>query len=127
MKKNFLPIFIGVLLAIVGIGIMGNGLFNWDFKLFIDGWWALALMVMFVIFIIKDGPKLFNVLGAVVFGLIFVGYRIKLFSGINIWTVVVGIVILYFGARVIYDAVKSKNGKDDRIYGEAKEKDTKDL
>ncbi|MCQ2771624.1 MAG: hypothetical protein MJ236_07535, partial [Clostridia bacterium] len=105
MRKNIWSIAIGLVLAVIGVGILGNALFNWNFKIFIEGWWALALMIVSLGFVVKEGPKLYNVASLIIFGFLFLRYHVPALEKIDLWTLVVGVIILCVAAQIIINAI----------------------
>lgn len=108
MRKKLIAILIGLIIIAIGVVVIGNGAFGWGINLFIDGWWAALLMVVFLIFIINDGPNFFNVIGLVLFGVLFARYYIPLLKDINIWLIIGGALILCVGVHLIYRAISPK-------------------
>lgn len=104
MKKKLIAVLIGLLVIAIGVVVIGNGAFGWGINIFIDGWWAALLMVVFLIFIINDGPNFFNVIGLVLFGVLFARYYIPLLKDVNIWLIIGGALILCVGVSLIYRA-----------------------
>lgn len=108
MKRKILAIIIGIIIVLSGIGIVGNGLFDWNFTFFFDGWWALALMIVFLLFVISDGPNMGNILGLVIFGFMFARYYLPFLKNVNIWPVIAGIFVVYAGVCVVIKAIKGE-------------------
>ena len=108
MKKKIIAVLIGLIIIAIGVIVIGNGAFGWGIDIFIDGWWAALLMVVFLIFIINDGPNFFNVIGLVLFGVLFARYYIPLLKDVNVWLIIGGVLILCVGVRLIYRAFAPK-------------------
>ena len=106
MRKNITSVILGIVVAAVGVGIIGNAVGLWDFNVFFKGWWALLLMIVFLIAVINDGPHFFNVIGLVLFGLLFAQNYIPFLNGVNIWILICGLAVIILGLRLIIRAVK---------------------
>lgn len=111
MKKKISAVLFGLIIIAIGVILIGNAAFGWGISLSFKGWWAMLLMLMFLFMIINDRPRMFNVLGLVIFGLLFARYYIPVLGKINIWLVVCGAAILYVGVLIIYHAVFKNHSK----------------
>ena len=61
-RTAFSRVFIGLLVIAVGVGYLGNAIWNWNFRLFFDGWWTLFLIVPAIYSMIKWRINLFSIL-----------------------------------------------------------------
>ena len=55
-------IFIGLIIIAIGVGYLGNALWNWNFEIFFKGWWTLFLILPSLYTIIKWRLNLFSIL-----------------------------------------------------------------
>ncbi|MCQ2435919.1 MAG: hypothetical protein MJ101_03340 [Clostridia bacterium] len=113
-RKRIVRIVIGVLIILIGLVVLGNAIGLWDVDLFPKGWWALALAVMFLVMLINDGPNLANILGIVIFGLLFAKNYLPVLDGIDWWILVVACAAFAFGGKLIRDAVKKQEPPKDK-------------
>ncbi len=63
MGKRISRTVLGLCIAAVGIGYLGNQFSWWHFDLFFEGWWTLFIIVPCLVAIIESGPHLGNLLG----------------------------------------------------------------
>lgn len=105
MRKKIIAIIIGVIVLLLGIGIIGNAVGAWNFKVFIDGWWALLLMIMFLFAIIAH-PNAFNVCGMLIFGFVFLRYHIEVLKSVNVWLIILGGTVLFIGLSIIIRSIR---------------------
>lgn len=130
MKKKIIAVLLGLIIVALGVVLVGNGAFGWNVNIFIEGWWAVLFMLLFLIGIINDGPNVFNVVGLVLFGVLFARYHVPVLKNVNVWLIIGGAIILCVGVRVIYRAFAPKkyvnvgaSSASDTIEGEAVDKD----
>ena len=106
MKKTVLKIVIGVLILAVGIMLFGSiiGIWTIDFS----GWWALAIMIAAILFMISDKPNVVNVFMLLFGGAAFLRERgILIPADASLWLIALGILIVAFGIKLIISAVTS--------------------
>ena len=108
MKNKIIAVLIGIIVVLLGVGIVGNAVGVWNFKVFIDGWWALLLMVLFL-FATISRPNSFNVCAMIVFGFVFLGYHIEALKSVNVWLVILGAAVLFIGANIIIKAFRPES------------------
>ncbi|GEM_PF-6109593 len=108
MKKKINAVILGALIIVIGLGLLGNGLFDWQLKLFFPGWWALALAVLCIVMIVNYGPEPWNVLGTCIFAFLFARYYIPALESVNLWASLGGCVVIYAGVQIITDACRGK-------------------
>ncbi len=58
MRKYIGNVLWGLLFIGAGIGLIGNALEFWDYKLFFDGWWTLFIIIPAFISMVQTGPKI---------------------------------------------------------------------
>lgn len=108
MRKKLIAVLLGIIVVALGVVLVGNGAFGWNINIFIEGWWAILLMLLFLIGIINDGPNLVNVIGLVLFGVLFARYHVPVLKDVNVWLIIGGAIILCVGVRIIYRAFSPK-------------------
>ena len=109
-RRKIITILIGVIIVLLGVGIVGNAVGAWNFKVFIDGWWALLLMIMFLFSIISS-PNAFNVCGMLVSGFVFLRYHIEALKSVNVWLIILGAVVLLIGIKLIIRSFRPSSRK----------------
>ncbi len=129
MRKKIIAVLIGLVVIAIGVVLVGNGAFGWNINIFIDGWWAVLLMLMFLFGIINDGPNFVNVIGLVLFGVLFARYHVPVLKDVNVWLIIGGAIILCIGVRLIYRAFAPKKyvavTSTTTVEGEAADADAK--
>lgn len=101
-KRNIVNIIIALLIIAIGVILIGNAIGVWDINVFFKGWWAAALMLMFLIFVINDSPNIFNVGGLVAFGIILLDKVGVIPENINVWLIILAAVLIVIGLRLIF-------------------------
>lgn len=93
-------IFIGLLVVAIGVGYLGNALWNWNFELFFDGWWTLFLIVPAVYGFIKWEFNLFNIILFLTGIALLLNAQGLLEAGF--WAVFIPALVIVFGLYLIF-------------------------
>ena len=101
MKNKIFSILLAIIIVAAGVILIGNELFDWNVSLFIKGWWALLLSLMFLCGMIKDGPDVGNIVGVLLFGFLIAKNYIPAFDDVNVWVLVLGALIISIGVGII--------------------------
>lgn len=109
MKNKIFSILLAIIIVSAGVILIGNELFDWNVSLFIKGWWALLLSLMFLCGMIKDGPDVGNIVGVLLFGFLFAKNYIPAFDDVNVWVLVLGALIISIGVGIIKKNFFRKN------------------
>lgn len=107
-RRKIIAVLFAILIIAIGVIIIGNNAFGWKINIFIDGWWALLLMIGALFLIIKDGPNFLNIMGLLFFGVLFLKYHITLLKDVNIWLVILGMLVVFIGVSIIVRAFKPR-------------------
>lgn len=63
MRNRIGNLLWGLAFIFIGIGFIGNILWDWDFELFFRGWWTLFIIVPCGISLVQRGPRVGNMIG----------------------------------------------------------------
>ena len=109
MKKTALKVIIGVIILAVGVILLGSLFGFWQLDLFFKGWWALAIMLAAIIFMVSDRPNIVNVFMLLFGGAAFLREReILIPKDANLGLIALGILVVAVGIKIIISAVSSK-------------------
>ena len=101
MKNKIFSILLAIIIVAAGVILIGNELFDWNVSLFIKGWWALLLSLMFLCGMIKDGPDVGNIVGVLLFGFLFAKNYIPALDDVNVWVLILGAFIISIGIGIL--------------------------
>ena len=101
MKNKVFSVLLAIIIVAAGVILIGNELFDWNVSLFIKGWWALLLSLMFLCGMIKDGPDAGNIVGVLLFGFLFAKNYIPALDDVNVWVLILGAFIISIGIGIL--------------------------
>lgn len=118
MKKNFLAIFFGLFLVLIGVSSIGAIFEIWTWSdiwgvisaAFFDGWYSLFLIVPCSIGLFKKGGKLFNLIGVIIGILILLSAQGVVISK-NVLLSIVPLLIVIYGLSLMYAGIFGKKAK----------------
>lgn len=122
MRKKISSVILGLSVVALGVGFIGNGIFDWGFDPFVKDWWAALICFFCILSMISDKPNLFNVAGTIIFGMIFAENYIPSLENVSIWAIIGGAVVVGFGIDIIRGAFK-KGGNSGTCAGESNNDD----
>ena len=93
-------IFIGLIIIGIGVGYLGNALWNWNFEIFFDGWWTAFLILPALYIMIKWKINLFCVLLLATGVLLLLNAQNLLTAGF--WAIFLPVVAIIFGLYIIF-------------------------
>ncbi len=102
-------IFIGLVVVAIGIGYLGNALWNWDFRIFFDGWWTLFLIVPAIYSLIKWRINLFSILLLITGVALLLNAQGLLAAGF--WAVFLPALVIVFGLYIIFGRLINRKVK----------------
>lgn len=100
MKNRINNILWGLYILGIGIGLAGNSLGFWDFRLFFPGWWTFFIIIPCLISIIHNGFDDISTLGLIIGILLLLGAQPEI--GYNVRKLVLPILFIYMGLRIIF-------------------------
>lgn len=90
----------GLFFILIGVGIAGNILFDWNFDFIGDGWWTLFIIIPCLISMIRTKFNAAPTIGFIIGVLLFVNYYIKV--DIDFWKLIVPAVLILIGLKIIF-------------------------
>lgn len=103
-------IFIGLIVVAIGVGYLGNALWNWDFKIFFDGWWTLFLIIPAIYSLIKWKINLFSILLLVTGVALLLNAQGLLTAGF--WAVFLPVLVIVLGLYIIFGRLVNRKVKN---------------
>ncbi|HHT97782.1 MAG TPA: cell wall-active antibiotics response protein [Clostridiales bacterium] len=101
MKSRINNILWGLYILGIGIGLAGNSLGFWDFRLFFPGWWTFFIIIPCVISIIHNGFDDISTLGLITGVLLLLDAQPMI--DYNVRRLVLPILFIYIGIRIIFN------------------------
>lgn len=115
MKRNISNTLWGLFFIVIGVGIAGNVMNLWDFKLFFRGWWTLLIIIPCFISMIQDGIGIGSLMGFLFGIVLLISYRVDM--NFNIWSLMVPFILIYIGVRFLLQSVspRPRRNKVDKV------------
>ena len=109
--KNSVGIIIGFCVVILGIILLGNYLYIWDFNVFFDGWWTLFIIVPSLTALLTKREKVVYLIIFLI-GILLLLDADNLLGNINIFNIIFAMIIINVGLNIAFrDKKVNRNGK----------------
>lgn len=106
MRNKVANIVWGIIFIVLGVGIAGDVLGQWDFRLFFDGWWTLFIIIPCLISIIRNGISVGASTGLVIGIMLLLSNYIRL--DISVWKLIVPAILIIIGIKIIFQGTFRK-------------------
>ncbi len=93
---------IGLLIIAMGVIILGNNLFVWNFNLFFEGWWTLIIIIPSVIRLFKGKVQ------EAIFGIVVGIFLLLATRDVISWTLFAPIIIILIGVSILFSSNRGK-------------------
>ncbi len=121
MKNKLWPIFWGLFFVIIGVGYLGNVLWQWNFTVFFNGWWTLFIIVPCLIGLIQKGYNTGDFIGFLI-GIVFLLSSRNIIDFAIIGKLIVPLILILIGLSIIFnDVIKKKINKKVNYKGDDNE------
>ncbi len=100
MRNKLSNVLWGLFFIVVGIGIAGDVMDFWDFRLFFDGWWTLFIIVPCFISMLQSGFSTGSTVGFIIGVLLLMNYWIDF--NFNIWRLLIPAILILVGIRILF-------------------------
>lgn len=100
MRNKISNLIWGLVFIFLGVGIAGDILGQWEFRVFFPGWWTLFIIIPCLVSIIRNGITLWSSAGF----LIGIMLLITQYVNINIdwWKLIVPAILIVIGLQIIF-------------------------
>lgn len=120
MRNKLSNLIWGLVFIIVGVGIAGNVLFEWDFRIFFPGWWTLFIIIPCLVSIIRDGFNVGSLTGLIIGVMLLVAQYVRF--DFNLWKLIVPVILIIIGIRIMFQGYFKKTiSVDHTIHVEGQE------
>ena len=107
MRHKFANLFLGIVFITIGICYGLSNIFNWNFSIFFDGWWALFLIIPSAYDMINTKIRTGNII------VFLIGVWLLLsaqeYWDWNLWQLFWPIILILIGLSIIFKGKKFKN------------------
>ncbi len=111
MRNKVSNLIWGLIFIVIGVGIAGNAIDLWDFKLFFPGWWTLFIIVPCLASVIRSGFSTGSTTGLIIGSMLLLSHYIDL--KIDWWDMIVPAILIIIGVRIIFQGAFNKTMKGD--------------
>lgn len=107
MRNKISNLIWGLIFIVVGVGIAGNILYDWNFNIFFDGWWTLFIIIPCFISIIRKGINIGSIIGVIIGLMILASYYVEL--SVSLWDLIVPAILIIVGLGFIFQGAFRKS------------------
>lgn len=100
MRNKISNLLWGLVFIFIGVGIAGDVMELWDFRLFFPGWWTLFIIIPCLASIIRSGITVGATTGLII-GLMLLLSRYIQFN-VNLWKLIIPTVLIIIGLKIIF-------------------------
>jgi len=101
----------GLVFIVVGVGLAGNILFDWNFQVFFPGWWTLFIIIPCLTSIIRNGISLGSTSGLLIGVMLLVSQYVDFH--VSLWELMVPAILIIVGLGFIFQGAFRKSIKVD--------------
>lgn len=106
MRNKVSNLLWGLIFIVIGVGIAGNVLFDWNFNIFFPGWWTLFIIIPCLLSILRSGFQVGAITGLIIGLMLFVAQYISL--DVSLWKLVVPAILIIIGLKIAFQGAFNK-------------------
>lgn len=106
MRNKISNLIWGLVFIVIGVGIAGDIMDLWDFRLFFPGWWTLFIIIPCLVSIIRTGINVGATTGLIIGVMLLVSQYVRF--DFNFWKLVVPAILIIIGLRIMFQGAFSK-------------------
>ena len=106
MRNKVSNLIWGIIFIVIGVGIAGNILFDWNFHIFFDGWWTLFIIIPCLLSIIRSGLTIAASGGLIIGVMLLVSQYVDI--GIDWWKLIIPAVLIVIGLKIMFQGAFRK-------------------
>lgn len=111
MRNKISNLIWGLIFIVVGVGIAGNVLLDWNFRIFFPGWWTLFIIIPCLISIIRSGITVGASSGLIIGVMLLVSQYIDI--NIDWWKLILPAILIIIGLNIMFQGLFRKPLKVD--------------
>lgn len=112
MRNKIANVVWGLVFVILGVGIAGDVMELWNFRVFFPGWWTLFIIIPCLISIIRSGISVGATTGLII-GVMLLAAQYVRFD-INVWRLIIPVILIVIGLKIIFQGATRKTIKVDK-------------
>lgn len=112
MRNKIANVVWGLVFVILGVGIAGDVMELWDFRVFFSGWWTLFIIIPCLISIIRSGINVGATTGLIIGVMLLAAHYVRF--DINVWRLIIPIILIVIGLKIIFQGATRKTIKVDK-------------
>ena len=101
----------GIIFIVIGVGIAGNIIYDWNFRIFFPGWWTLFIIVPCLISIIRSGLTAGASTGLLIGIMLLLSHYMDI--GIDWWKLIIPVILISIGLKIMFQGMFRKPIKID--------------
>lgn len=106
MRNKISNLIWGIIFIVIGVGIAGNILFDWNFHIFFDGWWTLFIIIPCLLSIIRSGLTIAASGGLIIGVMLLVSQYVDI--GIDWWKLIIPAALIVIGLKIMFQGAFRK-------------------
>ena len=106
MRNKLSNMIWGLIFIVIGVGIAGNVLLGWNFRIFFDGWWTLFIIIPCLISIIRSGITVGASSGLIIGVMLLVSHYINI--NIDWWKLIIPVILIIIGLNIMFQGLFRK-------------------
>jgi predicted membrane protein len=107
MRNKLSNLIWGLVFIVIGVGIAGDIMDLWQFRLFFPGWWTLFIIIPCLVSIVRTGINVGATTGLII-GVMLLVSRYVSFD-FNFWRLIVPAILIIIGLRIMFQGAFRKS------------------
>jgi predicted membrane protein len=103
MRNKISNLIWGLIFIVIGVGIAGNILFDWNYRIFFDGWWTLFIIIPCLMSIIRNGISVGASSGLIIGVLLLASQYINI--NVNVWRLILPVILIIIGLNIMFQGI----------------------
>ncbi|NLJ96967.1 MAG: cell wall-active antibiotics response protein [Clostridiales bacterium] len=96
----------GLVFIVLGVGIAGDIMGHWEFRVFFPGWWTLFIIIPCLVSIIRKGIGIWNSAGFLIGLILLITHYVDI--DIEWWRLIVPAILIVIGLQIIFRGATRK-------------------
>lgn len=106
MRNKLSNLVWGLVFVFIGVGIAGDIMDLWNFRLFFPGWWTLFIIIPCLVSIIRSGINVGASTGLIIGVMLLVSQYVRF--DFNFWKLIVPAILIIIGLRIMFQGAFRK-------------------
>lgn len=103
MRNKISNLIWGLIFIVIGLGIAGDVMNLWNFKLFFPGWWTMFIIIPCFISIIRSGINVGSTTGLIIGIMLLLAQYVKF--NFNYWGLIVPVILIIVGLKIVFQGM----------------------